>query len=707
MTNTNRRDFMKKAVAGGAIVSLTGVNAPEKQKAQAVEGSVPLEDPPEWATLERELIEQMNGAVDPIIEKFVEDDGEYKWPPDDYVGIDAVDDAYEAFTNWPLFYLMGGDEKVYNYALSEWEAITDQFSDISTGLGWPQIVKEYQQGHDWFHQGEGNVLFYLLGMADPNNEDLIERAERFAGFYLNEGSDVPDLYDPDKNILKSPMNGSKGPGWHNWSRLIPPPMYNAHSETRIPWQYSEWKESYGLPFYDVPGVGTVQDLKDPEKAERMGMTLSCRTARGDVPQNLGSTSLVTNAFLLTGDEKYKNWVADYTEGWLNRQQQNGLIPDNVGLSEGVGEYLPGDNQWFGGWYGWIWPHGWHGMGAGVTIGAENAMLLQGGDQKYLDLPADQLRYLMERGEENEGVLEVPYRYAHEGEYPSENGQVVPESEDSGWFDWSSVSGSDALYTAHIWYMSQTEAHKELFERLRPYSEDDDAYRSVPPSTGKGRKGGHIYQWAAYLDGNFPEYPTQILERNLSEVKEVDESNRNEDPAEVYDSDSYLHDRNPIYTEGLLQCTMGSPQGIYYGGLPMAHLRHFDPARQRPGLPEDVAALITNVDSERTILELVNLSEEKRDLIIQAGGFGEHQFTAVRPQTDQEATTNSKVQPGGNGKAKMGEGTPTLQTGNNGNSSGASGTKAIHVALEGRSRMTLEIAMERFVNKPTYQFPWSA
>jgi hypothetical protein len=35
-----------------------------------------------------------------------------------------------------------------------------------------------------------------------------------------------------------------------------------------------------------------------------------RQARGDVPINLGSTSLVTHAFLYNADEKYRLWVIE-------------------------------------------------------------------------------------------------------------------------------------------------------------------------------------------------------------------------------------------------------------------------------------------------------------------------------------------------------------------------------------------------------------
>ena len=52
------------------------------------------------------------------------------------------------------------------------------------------VVKEYEQGYDWMHQGEGYLFFYLLCLADPTEKN-VERAKRYAGFYLNEDPEAP------------------------------------------------------------------------------------------------------------------------------------------------------------------------------------------------------------------------------------------------------------------------------------------------------------------------------------------------------------------------------------------------------------------------------------------------------------------------------------------------------------------------------------
>jgi hypothetical protein len=298
---------------------------------------------PAWATRERSLLDTMDDAVDIVMDRYVNDDGSVMWPPEeDYTGIDALDDAYESFYNWPLLYMLGGDEKLLDLAKREFDAITEQFAQYDTGHGHPMVVKEYEQGYDWFHQGEGYLLFYLISMADPGDERFRERAQRYAGFYLNEDPEVPDLYDEDHHVIKSPMVGSMGPAHRNFTE----PPYN-------PWTHEEWKLSHGVPFADVPGVDSMADVTDPEKAERMGKVVTDRWARGDVVGNLSATTMLMNAYLLTGEEKYRERIVEHvtrgasgpprtagssrtTSTWMARSAETSTGSGTVGTTGGGG-----------------------------------------------------------------------------------------------------------------------------------------------------------------------------------------------------------------------------------------------------------------------------------------------------------------------------------------------------------------------------------
>ena len=111
------------------------------------------------------------------MEKYTRPDGTLFWPTHpDFQSIDGLDDAYESFHNWSLFYMLGGDARFLTDADTEFDVITNDMTRYGTGHGYPMVVKEYQPGYDWFHQGEGNYLFYMLCMADPSNPKNIERA---------------------------------------------------------------------------------------------------------------------------------------------------------------------------------------------------------------------------------------------------------------------------------------------------------------------------------------------------------------------------------------------------------------------------------------------------------------------------------------------------------------------------------------------------
>ena len=129
--------------------------------------------------------------------------------------------------------------------------------------------------------------------------------------------------------------------------------------------------NYGLPLTDVPGITCYDDLKDPDKALRMGQAMAERFREGDVGNNLNVNGLMMNAYLMTGDDRVRDWLLEYVGVWLERARANGgLMPDNVGLDGRVGSLHNG--KWYGGLYGWTWPHGFYNLGYAAITAANNA-----------------------------------------------------------------------------------------------------------------------------------------------------------------------------------------------------------------------------------------------------------------------------------------------------------------------------------------------
>ena len=161
--------------------------------------------PPLWAVLQRRLIDAIDEAAPIFLDKYTRPGGSLIWK-EEYPG-DGVwaDDLYEAFFNWPHYYALGGSEYTGVKALEEWNAITRQLEH-----DYGRVTREFINDDDWFHNAENYIYFYHLGMADPTNAETRRRAQRFAGFYLNDDPAVPN-YDPEHRIVRSPCSGSKGP----------------------------------------------------------------------------------------------------------------------------------------------------------------------------------------------------------------------------------------------------------------------------------------------------------------------------------------------------------------------------------------------------------------------------------------------------------------------------------------------------------------
>jgi hypothetical protein len=590
-----------------------------------------LTPPPAWALRQRFLIDRMNEAAPVFRERYTRADGTFIWRQQ-WPGMDGSDDGYESYHNWPLFYALGGSEEIYRRSRFLWEAVTRQF----TAYG--QVWREFDGYYDWMHHGESSIYFYYFGLADPHQPVDRARALRFARMYTGEDPEAPN-WDAGARMIRSPITGSKGPrfenSWEDW-------------ETHRP-----ILADYPPPFDDLPGAeGPRCDWTDDRIYAEVLKRLNERMMRGDVPLNLTATSLVTHAYLYTGEEAYRRWVLDYLDVWRERIARNdGLCPDNVGPSGQIGELTGG--KWWGGYYGWRWPHGFMTIIQPLTIAAMNAVLLTG-DMGYLDIPRGQLDRILDLGRVEEGAsLLVPHRHT-----------------DAGWTAFRPLSPE---YPLQIWYLSRDPRDAARLER---FPEQHTAWREVQPGRGKGDD-IHIAPWHCYLQGQNGDYPQWILDAQWTEVaRRMEHMATDDGDPETWDV-HHWQEINPVHTEALVQLTCGGPQIIYHGGLLHVRLRYFDALQRRPGLPPDVAALVHALDAESVSVTLVNISPLRpRRLILQAGAFGEHAFTEaveIAPPGEQQPAPR---------------GIPVND-------------RRLTVELPPGRSVDLKIGMRRFVNRPEY------
>lgn len=597
--------------------------------------------PPAWALWERYLLDTMSKAAREFVRRYTRPDGTLVWR-ESWPGMDGSDDAYESFFNFPLLAMLGGDRGLDTLARAEWEAITRQF----TAYG--QVYREFDAYYDWMHHGESSLLLYYFGLSDPTDLRFRARSERFAGMYLGTDAEAAN-YDPALMLIRSPITGSRGPRFENSAE-----DWVTHRPILA---------DYPPPFEDVPGIppnAKTADWNDDTLFAEILRLLNERQMRGDVPLNLTATSLMTNAFLYTSNTKYKDWVLSYTKTWKSRADANsGILPDNVGLNGKVGENMGG--KWYGGYYGWRWPYGFMSLIEPAAISAMNALLLTG-DSTSLDLPRQLLDNIYAQGQERDGVWCIPHRHGN-----------------SGWYDFrpittgmhSNVSPVND-YPVHLWVASMQPEDQARIERWRPVT------KAAPLHEGRGKGDSiHTGNWYDYLQGRDPGYPEAILRVNWREMQRRLAAIRtdNTDP-ETWDI-HHWQNLNPVVCEGLVQLMLGGPNTIYHGGLLHCRVRYFDAERKCPGVPPDIAALVSQVDAEGITVTLVNLSPlETRHVTLQAGAFAEHRFLSATQTDSDESVSEIAVE------------SPTLT-----------------VTLKPGGGGTLRLKMQLYANTPTYAFPW--
>lgn len=606
----------------------------------------------QWAIDQQHLIGALTEAVEEFVERYVREDGTLIWR-DSWPGMDGSDDPYEAFQYFPLFYALTGNERIYELGRKIWEGITWQWTEYG------QIHREFDGYYDWMHHGEANLFHYFFGLTKPGSLKDRTRALRFAKMYSGEDPEAPN-YDPDLGIIRSPMSGSKGP------RL---------ETTREDWiTHRGVLDSYHAPFEDMKTspfeLGTCNWSND-DVYEEVVRLMNERMTRGDVPLNMNASGQMTHAFMYTGDTSLTTWVIEYLNRWRQRALDNGgVIPDNVGLSGQVGEYL--DGKWWGGHYGWRWPHGLLTIIEPIVNIVSNAVLMTG-DESHFALAREQIDTNFAMGKDIDGVWHTPNKHF-----------------DAGWTDFRPANPYHAI---HLWFRSLSEEDKDRVERCRGALDWQKVSIAEKPFSVK-HYNTNTLPWYEFITGNFPEYPDEVLAANkkllaqqLSRLRSDDGDPRNWDSVEQINGypdslsmqiDGYaIHawqEFSPLYFESLVQLQWGAPMHISHGGFQFASVRYFDPEALTPGLPKGMSALVTSIEESAIQLTLANTGSRKLSAILQAGAFGEHSFTTATQEGKESLPIESKW---------------------------------CSIEVPENSEVSVKLGVRRYVNTPTYATPFES
>ena len=562
---------------------------------------------PRWAALERQLLTDNVAPAREFFKKYFDDRGYLqcfvRWGADD-----GAVDAFENFNGWPELHALGAIDEIMQMYLKGHEGLIKQYTEAKTtevpaGRG-GIYYKEFDAQQDWMHHGEGLQLFNRMGLSIPDDAKYKERARRFAGFYMAEDPDAPN-YDPQHKLIRSLMNGSRGP-------LL-------RQATSIDW--------VGDPF-DPTGFVTLHAERNFK--EMLAHYEEYHDVVGDSFLNLPATVLPMDAYLVTGDDKYKRWIVDYMDAWVDRMKQNkGIIPSFVALDGTIGGP---QGKWWGNAYGW----GFSPINPVTNrredrnrvpralVGFNNALWVTGG-QKYVDVWRNQINAVNANAREENGQKQYPTMYG-----------------DNGWYGWRNRPWD--VGALEVWYWSQ---------------KPEDL-----PRVGKNA-------WIEFLQGKNPTYPETAMQNDLALIqKRLAGIRADRTPPEKRLADNML-DLNPVAASSLIRLTQGGMEPGRDGGVLNARLRYFDPVRRRAGLPEDVAALISQMTDTTTTVTMVNTGKTARTLVVQGGAFAEHDIQSVdwngKPVAVNAPSFTVKLDPGAGGM--------------------------------------LTLRMKRYAHKPTEKFPW--
>jgi hypothetical protein len=563
---------------------------------------------PAWATLERQLLAANTPACREFFDKYYDARGYLqaflRWGAND-----GPDDAFENFNRWPELHALGGDDEILALYLKAWEGMTRQYSEAKTrdvpagrrGM----YVDDFSAQSDWMHHGEGLQLFNRMALSSPDLAAYRRRVRQFAALYMGEAPAAPN-YDPQKQLIRSMINGSIGP-------LLRP-------ATALDWVGDPFDTT---GFVALHGESTYQQFLEHYQ--------EYTDVVGDHFLNLVATTLPTNAYLATGEAKYRRWIVGYMDAWLARMKANGgIIPSFVDLDGRIGGP---DGKWWGNAYGWGFSPVNPVTGRRedrnriprALVGFSNALLVTG-DRKYIDAWRDMMAAVNSRSRTTDGRTEYPTMFGASGPY--------------GWQrePWS-------VGALEVWYWSMR-------------SEDRARVGSNP--------------WVEYLEGRNPAYVETVLQREIESIpRKVAAIRADKTSPDKRLADNML-DLNPAATDALVRLMWGGLVASREGGLINARLRYFDPVRRRAGVPEDVAALVSELGESRTVVTLVNVSASSaRDVIVQGGAYAEHQIESLA---------------WGGRSARV-------------------GAPHVSVRLSPGAGATMTLTMRRYANQPTVAFPW--
>ena len=472
---------------------------------------------PYWALLERQLLDAQAQACAEFFERYFDDRGYLQCVPR-WSGDDGPDDALENLLNWTMLHALGADDRILQLFRRGMEGHLRQYTEArTTDVPLGRDGMYYQEFHacfDWMHHGEAWSPIVLHGLSEPDDRALLRRMRRWAGMYMAEDPHTPN-YDPQHRVIRSFFNGSRGP-------LL-------RQATALDWA-GDPIDVAGR-FRTLHGETSYQEMLDHFR--------DYTDVVGDNPMNLGATTLAFTAYALTGEMKYRDWVLEYVDAWVERTEANdGLLPTSVGLDGKIDSGY----GWYGGVYGW-----------GFSV-LQIPFRGAGGPPAH-DVRAGRVRVRQRAPAHRRAALRRPLAPdARPRERQQQTGgwrrscTRTCMGGSTGWIDCSRAARSTTCHAKapRAGTSSGPTSSRQGRAELYYWTFDRTALDLLPETP----------PWVRYLDGEDESYPEEALQADLEDLRSKVERMR----ADVRTPDTTLSDdpnpMNPATTDALVRLMLG-------------------------------------------------------------------------------------------------------------------------------------------------------
>lgn len=555
------------ALAGGAALAAMPAAA-RTRSAVTIDTRMPA---PRWATLQRQLLAANAEACEAYYARYVDANDELqcfvRWGAND-----GPDDAAEFTNDWVTLHSMGAPDSLLSLSQRFWEGHLRQYTrarTVEVPIGRQGMYhREFPVQMDWQHIAEGLTTFNVMGLSAPRDRRLWLRTRRFADLYTGRDRSAGN-YDPARRIIRSMMNGSRGP-------MLRP-------ATALDWA--------GDPFDTTPF-----DIEHGEAnyEQFLAHYREYTDVVCDNPLNLQATTLGLNAYALGLGDRFRTWALDYLGAWAERAKANGgILPSKIGLDGRIAA------DWWGGTYGWNFAPVVPQTGEREprnrvprSITAFMGAAVLSGDLEFIKLWRRQNALINDQARLVDGKLSAPTMFGPQG-----------------W--WGFKPGSYRTNAFEIWYMTQDPADRE------------DAGDHPWIAFLEGNNPGYaekaladdldfVAQRAAKVRADTSTPATRLADYTLDFSPAAAK-------ALIQTMTGGLHIARPPW----------SPTSPPQGGVPLhSRLRYFDPVHRRAGVPDDVAALVTALGDRSTEVTLVNTGPKPRTVIVQGGAYGEHRIDSL-------------------------------------------------------------------------------